>query len=385
LRIAVASLFVLLAVVQIVSNTIINDEQWALGAGSSLWPAHPRILTLDIMGDVAKAAVRGAPPDEATLDRLQLLASEDPLSAEPYLVEAALAVKGGDYRRAEMLLLQARHLEPRSPAARFLLADLYLRTGRALMAMREMAVLNRLVPASASGLAPALAAYAREGGGLAEVRAIIDAYPELEPQLLAQLATDARNADLILSLAKPRKTPIDASWQAILLSKLVENGGYAKAYQLWTRFAGVPPQAPGLFNPDFSSSNAPPPFNWELSRGSGGVADAKGGGLEILYFGREDLVLARQLLLLAPGRYRLTMNVSGQVGDANGIRWKVICLPSKRVALDLPIRPGTVGGDFATGQGCAAQRLELAAEGEEFPERSEVRISGLKLVRAPGA
>jgi hypothetical protein len=387
LRGAAGALFVVLAAMQIVRNTIVSDGDYAPSLGSAVWPAHPNVLRLRIMGDVAQAGIQGRPPTSETLDRLQLLASEEPLSAEPYLVEAAVAVRNADYRRAEMLLLEARHREPRSPAARFLLADLYLRTGRALPAMRQMAVLNRLVPAGAAGLAPALAAYARTGGAVPDIRSIILAYPELEAQLLAQLATDTRNTDLILRLAQPHKAPPDPNWQQILLAKLIEQGAYARAHRLWTKFTGVPPQQAGLFNPGFSSSKAAPPFNWELSYGSGGVADAKSGGLDVLYFGRDDLTLARQITLLPPGRYRLAMRISGAPADARSISWRVLCLPGKQRVLDLPLqKAGAASGEFTVPGGeCSAQSIELAAEGQEFPERSEFRISGLQLTRVPGA
>ena len=101
-------------------------------------------------------------------------------------------------------------LKPRSPATRFLLADLYLRSGRPIQAMGEMAVLNRFVPASAAGLAPALAAYARDRGTLPQIKAILKSYPELEEPLLAQLSEDARNADAILALASTKREPIAA-------------------------------------------------------------------------------------------------------------------------------------------------------------------------------
>lgn len=337
------------------------------------------------MSGVAQAGIAVAPPSASTLASLQLIAREDPFSADPFLVQAALAVRSRDFKRGEALLLEARRREPRSPATRFLLADLYLRSGRPVPAMGEMAVLNRLVPASAVGLAPALAAYASNPRTVPQIRNILKSYPELEEPLLSQLATDSRNSNAILALANRTRTGAKApGWQSQLLGQLVTDGQYSRAHDLWSQFAGIGNRQAGLFNPTFDGSTAPPPFNWALSQGSGGVADAKAGGLNLLYFGRDDLSLAEQVLLLMPGRYSLSMKVSGQLAG-NRINWIATCLPSKAVILTLPLKqPGAVSGAFDVGAACAAVRLSLSAEGEEFPERSEFRIEQLQLKKAAG-
>jgi len=380
-RIAVATLFVLFAGFQVVRTAIVNDDSHPAMA-SRLWPSHPRVLRSDAMSGVAEAGIAVAPPSAETLAKLELMSREDPLSAEPFLVQAALAVRKQDYKRGEALLLDARRREPRSPATRFLLADLYLRSGRPIPAMGEMAVLNRFVPASAAGLAPALAAYAGDRGTLPQIKAILRSYPELEEPLLTVLSENSRNADAIVALASPKRSGTPAPrWQPQLLSKLVADGQYQRAHELWSRFAGVGPNSSGLFNPSFDASTAPPPFNWDLSQASGGVADAKRGGLDLLYFGREDLSLAQQVMLLPPGRYSLATAVSGQF-SGNRISWIVTCLPSNRAVLALPLtKAGQVAGSFAIDASCAAQRLALVAEGEEFPQRSDFRVERLQLAR----
>jgi hypothetical protein len=337
------------------------------------------------MSGVAEAGIAVAPPSAETLAKLELMAREDPLSADPFLVQAALAVRKQDYRKGEALLLEARRREPRSPATRFLLADLYLRSGRPIPAMGEMAVLNRFVPASAAGLAPALAAYARDRGTLPQIKGILRSYPELEEPLLTQLSEDSRNADAIVALASPKREETPSPlWQAQLLNKLVADGQYRKANDLWSRFAGVRTSPAGVFNPSFDGSTAPPPFNWELSQASGGVADVRAGGLDLLYFGREDLVLAQQVMMLSPGQYSLSTAVSGQF-SGNRISWSVTCLPSNRSVLTLPLtKAGPVSGNFSVDASCPAQRVALNAQGEEFPQRSDFRVERLQLARAGG-
>ena len=120
-------------------------------------------------------------------------------------MQGAIALRKGDLARAARLIGSARDRAPRSPAARYLLADVYLKSNRPLPAMREMAVLNRLVPAASAQLAPSLAGYARTPGAIPQIRQILASYPELETPLLAKLSWDPNNADLILSLASANK------------------------------------------------------------------------------------------------------------------------------------------------------------------------------------
>ena len=78
-----------------------------------------------------------------------------------------------------------------------------------------------------------------------------------------------------------------------------------------------------LIDPRFERG-AMPPFGWELASGSAGVAEPTGdGSLHVLFYGRDNLALARQLLLLKPGRYRLSMRVNGAEPSAESLSWAV--------------------------------------------------------------
>ena len=376
-------MFVLVAGAQVVRTALLLSQGAASSPARKTWPGHPQVLTSTIMAEVGTAAGQGEEPPEATLEQLRLLTSKEPLALEPMLIHGAIALRGGDYRRAEALLLEARRRGPRSPGARYLLGDLYLRSGRPLDAMGQMAVLNRLVPAASIQLAPALAQYATTPGASGQVAAILAAYPELEQPLLTELAKEPKNADLVVALAaRSRSQSATAPWQRVLLNTLIRNGEHGKAYAMWARLAGVPAGEPGLFNAGFQSINAPPPFNWDIGGGNGGVAEAREGGLEILYFGRDDLVFARQTLLLRPGRYRVQMTVTARSGDPAVAAWVVACLGAKEALLKLPLRSGPVGAEFTVPGGCPAQEIRLRAEGKEFSEQADFRIADLRLGKA---
>lgn len=383
-RITAAAAFVLAAGTHIAQSAAGSSESF--GLAGTVAPSHPSVIKADIMTEVGLAAARGDNPPASALAILEQLAQIQPLGPEPFLVHGAIAFRAGETDRAEALLVEARKRAPRGAAARYLLADLYLRTGRPLPAMVEMSVLHRLLPDASGQLAPALAAYASIPGAVRQLEAILRAYPELEPSLLEELAGDPGNAELVMRLADRTPKGAPGQWRERLVRGMLDRGDHARAHQLWERVSGVRVPSGALFNPSFDASNAPPPFNWTLARDSGGVAEARSGGLQLLYYGREDIDLAAQVLLLEPGSYRLAMVVSGDVGEPRSLRWMVGCLGGDQLLLDLPLPGGTgnrpAAGSFTVPAGCTAQRLQLRAEGTEFPKEADARISGLRLERA---
>ena len=353
------------------------------------WAGHPAVLTTTTMREVGLAAAAGANPSAATLQQLQSLVNKAPLSPEPFLVEGALAEKRGDLTRANQLYREARRRDPRSVAAHYLLTDLYLRTGCTEDGFRELAELSRLVPTATIQLAPAIAKFSHASGAADQLRRMFRSNSQLEQPVLAVLAQDPANADLILSVATETRTasgPAPA-WQETLLDGMVTRGQYPKAFAVWSRLVGSNnTKGRGLFNPSFQPNNDPPPFNWSFSATDAGVAEPENGGLRILFYGRENARLAKQTLLLAPGRYRLAMQVTMDSGDARALGWSIQCLPSKTKILDLPLSrtggSGTAADEFEVpAQACAAQQIELDGASEDSPATVDVRIGPLTLQR----
>lgn len=353
---------------------------------SVLWPDHPRILTDTGMAAIGAAAARGQDAPPAALAAMMRVARKQPLEAMPFLVHGAVAQLEGRDSQAAASFAHARRLEPRARAARYFLADHYLRTGEVAAGLTEMGVLARLTPRSRDALVPALTAYAKTPGAVGPLTAFLRDFPELTPFVLDTLAQDPTNADLVVGLAGPGPYPREAAtgWQAVLLRKLVDDGQYAKAHVLWRRLAGAPP-GQLLFNPGFRDLAAPPPFNWTFLSGAGGVAEpAPDNRLQIIYYGRENAGLAQQLLLLSPGRYDLAFSAAGDAGSG-GVRWSLRCLPDDRPILELPVKPGANAGSFVIpASGCPAQWLDLRGVAADPPRPAELSLSALRLTRRGG-
>ncbi len=343
------------------------------------------------MGEIGALAASQQHLPPRLLERVNELAWKIPLAPEPFLIKGAVAQTEGQEGHAEQLYLAARNRDPRSRAARYFLAERYLRTGRVKLALYEFAALSRLTGLAGAAAAPALAAYARKPGAEKHLRAFFRSSFDTEQAVLAQLATDADNLDLIMALWSGRTTEAGepADWQVRIIDALITKGKIGRAYSLWRRFAGIRAAQSPLFNSEFTKLSAPPPFNWSYGT-AGGLAEPLGDGrLQIIYFGRQDTVLAQQLLLLAPGVYQLRMEATGQLKEAGEVAWSIQCLPQTRTLVRMPLRlerhSGTLQASFTVPrQGCNGQRLQLTGSPGEFSKAIEFTISKLQLTRTSG-
>jgi hypothetical protein len=348
---------------------------------SHLAPNSPFALLSAAMGGVGRSAASGGDPDQQTLDALKVAAGEAPLQPEPFLVQGALAERAGDMSRGEALLTEARLRNPRSNAARYLLADVWLRQGKVVEGLTEMAVLSRLFPEASVQLVPALSDYAQSPGARQNLAQILQTNSQLKRPLLNALASDPGNAELVLDLAGSDVRSADKEanrWKARLLGAFVSSGAYQQAYDLWRNFAGLSKgAAPLLYNGDFNKSGAPPPFNWIYNSGPAGFAESDNSRLRVLYYGRQDAPLAAQLLLLRPGSYRFSIVVSGSAA-AGALVWTVTCAGAKSPLMQLDVAGGTSAA-FTIPAGCRAQTLALDGHLQDVPKDSDIQMGPARI------
>lgn len=321
--------------------------------------------------------------------------SRSALADEPFLLAAVGAAEAKDEAREEALLTESRRRNPRSRFTRLLLLDLYLRHGRAAEAGTELAVLSRLIPEAGGALVPELSRLARDPRtrpGLAE---LLRRNPDIRDLTLANLAA-RETPELVVALAREAGSGGDPShpphWQSVLLVKLIDAGDIAQAYRLWlaaTRVAGDP-DAKGVYDGSFAGAPGAAPFNWELSSDADGVAERARGALQVDYYGRASKILARQLLILKPGGYRLQLRAEGAAkGDGSRLVWSVGCLGAKDPLVRLPLveigsAPKALAAPFAVPAGCRAQWLVLQGEPGDVPAEQSATIANLQVVSGGG-
>ena len=366
----------LLLVVQVVRNAAVAQFAELLPArAAKAWPGHPQVQLTIGLTEIAMASRQHQPVAPATFSRITDAARKMPLAPEPFLVRGVQAQIDGDRALAGDAFRAAELRDGRAIAPRYFLADLYFRAGDARSGLREIAVLSRIVPNGVSSLAPYVAAYSKKPRNWPALRALFRSDPALADASLSALSTDPANADLVLALGNVRSR---ATWQDRLVASLVTAQQYGKARSIWAQIAGSAPVS-GIFDPAFADLKAPPPFNWVLTSSTVGLAERRN-GLHVIFYGQEDGPLATQLLLLAPGAYRLAMPVTGDKGHARSLAWSLTCAnstaPIGRIALD---EAAARGWAFTVPVGCAAQRLELSGVSSDMPQQVDVTIARLHL------
>jgi len=298
--------------------------------------------------------------------------------AEPFVVRGVQAQVAGNHQVAIVSFRAALLRDGRSVPARYFLAEQYFQRGDAGSALKEVATLARMVPGGVDNMAPYIASYAKDPRTRRQMLALFRLDPRIEQAALTVLAADPANADLVLSLATASGGP--PSWSARLLESLVGAGQYAKARAVWATTFRVAPSPELLFDAKFKRGDIPGPFNWTLASSALGLAERQPGGrLHVIYYGQDDGALATQLLLLKPGRYRLSMQASGDPSHARSLIWTLTCAASNSLLLSLPLAVSNPGAVFEVPQHCEGQYLQLVGHSPDLPQQADVTISGLSL------
>lgn len=350
---------------------------------SALWSRHPTAEINVGMTEIAEAARTRKTASAETFQRIDRAARQAPLAPEPFLVRGVQAELGGQPQIAERAFFAAEWRDPRSLPAHYFLAEHFLRTRDAKHGLREVAALANLAPGGPSGAGPYLAAFARDRANWPSMRALFRENPAIEDIALATLARDAANAAALFALASPRQRQPDSYWLGVLLDTLVNDGAYLKARALWAAASGIPRGSePLLFDPGFSMPKPLPPFNWALTSSTAGLAERQSGGrLHVIFYGQEDGVLARQLLVLNPGTYRLSMRVLSD-SEAKALNWSVTCIGARTALASAPLDvAGSRGVTFQVPAGCRAQWIELSGVAADMPRQADISIAGLRLAR----
>ena len=355
---------------------------------SRIWPQHPASQLWLGLTEIGVASRERKPVTDATMAKIMDAARKAPLAAEPFLARGVQAQVAGNENLAREAFIAAKLRDGRSIPARYFLAETYFRERRPGPALTEIAFLSRSLPNGVTRLAPYVGTYAKDRRNWPQLRSLFRSDPRIADATLAALATDARNVDLVLALANPSLVNPHTDWAPRMVETLVTAGDYSRAHALWAQMSRVPAHSKELvFDSEFRDGTRPPPFNWALTSSAVGLAERrKGGGLHAIYYGQEDGMLARQLLLLQPGTYRLAMTVSGIPGGSKALAWTLKCAGSNESIARFPLDPAGAakGWEFAVTANCPAQTLELDGAGSDLPQQVDVTITGLKLDRLNG-
>jgi hypothetical protein len=384
-RLFVLVLCLLLGAEVVRNSAVAMFAEFRPDSATRVWAGHPAVEIALGMKEIAQSARAGRPVGSSTLAKIRDAATKAPLAPEPFLVEGVQAQLSGDLNKAETAFRAAQWRDPRSLPAAYFLAEHYLRSGRQIDGLRQIATLARLSPAGIGGIAPYLAAYAQDRSNWPRMRELFRTEQEVEDPVLVALSTDARNAGAVLALADASHRSARSQWLPVLVRSLVDDGRYADARAVWANIARVAvPPGQLIYDSSFSRAAAPPPFNWTLTSSTVGLAEREpSGGLHVLFYGQDDGVLASELLLLPPGTYRLSMQMAGERSHENELIWTIRCdkAPAELSRVDLGAAASR-GWAFEIPANCPAVWLELSGSSSDVPQQAEASITGLRLDRA---
>jgi len=225
-----------------------------------------------------------------------------------------------------------------------------------------------------------LAAAAAHAEARPDLEARLAASPWWRTDFLRSLAGggDADGDREVLTALAAGPTPPGPDEYAPLINRLVAARAYAAALAAWREIARPPGEGGAdLRDGDFSGAPDGTPFAWSAAEGVGGSSETRAPpdgsarrALRIDYDGYSTPTLPGQMLVLAPGRYRLSWRQATDPGESPRLAWRVRCADTGQApaaAAAGRALPEGAGLDWREmtmdvqipAFGCAAQWLEL--------------------------
>ena len=326
---------------------------------------------------------------EANRARIEALAQKalarDPLNHRALRILGQLADARGDRDSARKFMQAAVKRSLRSTYAVYWLLVDSMNRHDDFAAAKYADLLLRKRPQLYSVTYPLLAqiAESEDQSGPEAVTSVLAANPPWRATFLRHLpehVRDARTPFVLLRALKDGPFPPDDDEINAYLDFLVSKRLYEFAYYVWLQ--GLSAQGLSsvgfLVNGSFEHAPSGAPFDWSYSRGGLGVTidiaqrlDAD--GERALYLdlgpGRTRFSGISQLVMLSPGRYRLSGRMQGDVSGKRGLQWQISCLPFKE-----PV------GETQMFLGSAPQWTSFETE-FEVP-REDCRMQQLRLIHA---
>jgi hypothetical protein len=384
--------------------TLSGAAVWAIAA-HALTARERDALTERVVGDEAalRRALRTTPHglairldarQRATLHRVL---ATDPLNGDAIALAAMDRAARGDGARAAALERQAIRVEPRTRLAWLARLQREMGHGAAIAATDSALRLLAIDPRRYASYLPVLAILARDRATTAAIARVLERRPIWRTPFLRLLATDRIDSAIRYALVTPATARATANAptgadDAGFVNDLANGGDIERAYLAWLSLlpdaalshGGIP------YDGGFDGLPGPPPFNWQLTPSDTDHAALTAGTLEISYAGRQQAVLASQIVLpRANARYRIASVLAAAdrpTPDGGTLVWQLSCLPERIPLAELPLDRSRLGMQrgapfVVPAQGCNAAVLALVGRPNDMPARLTARIQSVALAR----
>jgi hypothetical protein len=347
---------------------------------------------------LAKQLTYGQKPlDDATLAALRAEAVRNPLSASPYFLTGATAKLRGDGARGTALVAFAVRSDPVFMPARYW--QIRDAVDREHVADATHAALRAIVidPSALMNTVPVLVELTRYRDSWPVIRAALPGAANWREVYYNKLTEAKFDPSIVFSAidvvrASSGKPPGEREQNALLAS-MTQKADFDRAYTAWLGW--LPPEALGkvayLYDGGFTGAPGAAPFNWTMSAGGDGAAVLdKERGLRFDYSPNGSMTLAKQTVLVPPGRYKLTSHstLDQTIGQdiPMPVVWRVTCLPKNNVIAErrLPNVAASQGvaAIFDVPADCVAQNVSLEGTVLEFPTRAGGYVRSLTIEKA---
>jgi hypothetical protein len=289
---------------------------------------------------------RAEPTDERESLREEIrrlarqIIANDPLNPWAFRL---LAEVTSDTNHVRLLMQQSlRRSRHESAAAFWLLNDsLYHRNFKA--ALDDADILLRTRPQLAAYVFNYLSLIAEDPEGRNLLADELATGPVWRDQFFGALPRNAKHADTPLELMAALQEsgkPVTQKEVAPYLDFLVSTGRADLAYNAWLQFLPKSQLETVSFlsNASFESEPSGLPFDWRIADGVNAIAEIvplPGSSTQhVLHIrfaeGRVEFPDVSQIVLLAPGRFRLEGKLRGTITGKRGLRWQLRCASGAR-------------------------------------------------------
>jgi hypothetical protein len=284
--------------------------------------------------DYPESALRGSTGEVEVTARKAL--STSPLEVTALRLLGASADARGDRPAAERLMSLASQRSLRDVPAQLWMFhhelarqnfEAAFQHGDALLRVGQTRQSTARAMASAAGSSP----EARR-----ELVQVMRRSPDVREALTRELSMTLDAAGLFNILADLRDAGavIAQSESAVLVQRMMRDGQVEQAYLAWVQL--LPAQARSglgnVYDGDFGGLPGSAPFNWDHDKTLAEIAPGPNGEASTLlvhYPGQRAAKVSEQMLLLAPGRYRLRMRAQMEdPGRGDQLHWTVACRDS---------------------------------------------------------
>ena len=226
-----------------------------------------------------------------------------------------------------------------------------------------------------------LAAAARDPAAIAPLERHLAANPAWRLPFFSFLCLNARPpatdlARTLLFHLALGPTPPTVDEQAVFLRRLVGDRQFDAAAAAWRVLRPKAAAAGLVYDGDFETPAGPSPFDWYMTQAAGWEAaladspEGRGHALRVDYDGVSPPQTLRQMLILPPGRYRLSGRADVESGTAPGsLGWSIDCATTSDVfaRIDTPATASGAWAPFSVELNipparCPAEWLELTTD-----------------------